>query len=108
MSIQVVEIKPSRVKNKRYTVTLNDGRRFSFGAEHGQTYVDHHSIQLRTAYRKRHFGSSKEKPLLENLTPSPSVLAYYTSWGRYETIDQNIQYLNRLWYGETQREKTFK
>ena len=97
MSVQIVEIKPSHVKNKRYTVTLNDGRRFSFGAEHGHTYVDHHDMTKRTNYRKRHFGSPKEKPLLENLVPSPSVLAYYILWGQHTSIEQNIQYLNRLW-----------
>ena len=97
MSLAIVKIEPSHVKNKRYTVTLNDGRRFSFGAEHGHTYVDHHEMTKRTNYRKRHFGSPKEKPLLENLTPSPSVLAYYILWGQYTSIDQNIQYLNKLW-----------
>ena len=97
MSLAIVKIEPSHVKNKRYTVTLNDGRRFSFGAEHGHTYVDHHDMTKRTNYRKRHFGSPKEKPLLENLTPSPSVLAYYILWGQHTSIEQNIQYLNKLW-----------
>ena len=97
MSIQVVDIKPSHVKNKRYTAILSDGRRFSFGAEHGHTYVDHHDTTKRDNYRKRHFNSSRERPLLEHLTPSPSVLAFYILWGPYTKIDQNIQYLNRLW-----------
>ena len=97
MSLAIVKIEPSHVKNKRYTVTLNDGRRFSFGAEHGHTYVDHHDMTKRTNYRKRHFGSPKEKPLLENLTPSPSVLAYYILWGQHTSIEKNIQYLNKLW-----------
>ena len=97
MSIQVVEIKPPHVKNQRYTATLNDGRRISFCAERRHTYVDHHDTTKRDNYRKRHFGRSRERPLLEHLTSSPSVLAYYILWGPYTTIDQNIQYLNKLW-----------
>ena len=97
MSIQIVEIKPYHVKGKRLCATLSDGTKYNFGAEHGHTYIDRHDLTKRSNQRTRRFGSPKEKPLLEHLIPSPSVLAYYILWGPYETIEENIQYLNKLW-----------
>ena len=92
MSLFVVKIEPSHVKGKRLCATLSDGAKYNFGAEHGHTYIDHHGLTKRSSYRTRHMGSPKEKPLLEHLVPSPSVLAYYILWGPYTSIDQNIQY----------------
>ena len=97
MPIQVLEIQPPHVKNKRFTAILNGGRLFSFGVERGHTYIDHHDTTKRDNYRKRHFISSRQRPLLEHLTPSPSVLAFYILWGQSTSLETNVEYLNRLW-----------
>ena len=65
-AVSIVKIEPSRVKGKRLCVTLSNGKKYNFGLDGGQTYLDHHDIHLRTNYRKRHYASQREKPLLEN------------------------------------------
>ena len=96
-AVQIVDLKPSTRAHKRYKAILNNGKAIDFGLDTGSTYVDHGNFELRSAYRKRHYGSMREKPLIENLVPSPSLLAFYVLWGPHETVEQNIQYLNRLW-----------
>ena len=77
MYLAVVDIRPSHVKGKRYTVTLNNGKHYSFGLDTGDSYIDQHDWVSRTNYRRRHYGSAKEKPLLESLAASLAVLSYY-------------------------------
>ena len=96
MYLAVVDISPSDVKGKRYTVTVNNGKKYNFGLDTGQTYIDRHDWTKRTNYRRRHYASPKEKPLLESLTPSPAVLSYYLLWGPHTNLQEYIQYLNRL------------
>ena len=95
--ISIIDIKPSNVKGKRLCATLSNGKKYNFGLDTSSTYVDHHDVDKRTAYRKRHYGSMREKPLMGNLTPSNSVLSYYLLWGPSVSLSDNIQYLNRLW-----------
>ena len=95
--VQIVNIQASTRAHKRYKATLNNGKIINFGLDTGSTYIDHHSIHLRTNYRKRHYASQREKPLLENLTPSASALSYYLLWGDSTSLSENIQRLNRLW-----------
>ena len=97
MSLAIVDFQPSHVKGKRYTVTLNNGKVYNFGLDTGHTYIDHHDWVKRTNYRRRHYASLKEKPLIEQLTPSPAVFSYYILWGPHTGVQDNIQYLNRLW-----------
>ena len=104
MYLAVVDISPSDVKGKRYTVTLNNGKKYNFGLDTGQTYIDHHDWTKPTNYRRRHYASPKEKPLLESLTPSLAVLSYYLLWEPYRDLQENIQYLNRLWTARKARQ----
>ena len=97
MYLAVVNTSPSHVKGKRYTVTLNNGKKYNVGLDTGQTYIGHHDWTKRTNYRRRHYASPKEKPLLESLTPPPAVLSYYLLWGLHRDLQENIKYLNRLW-----------
>ena len=46
----IVNIEPSNIKNKRFEVTLDDGRKFNFGLKDGQTYIDHHDKVKRENY----------------------------------------------------------
>ena len=96
-SVSIVKIEPSHVKGKRLCVTLNNGKKYNFGLDGGHTYLDHHDTHLRTNYRKRHYASLREKPLIENLTPSASLLSFYLLWGPHTDLSSNVNYLNRLW-----------
>ena len=92
--VAIVDIQQSHVKGKRLCATLNNGKQFNFGLDNGQTYIDHHDWVKRTNYRRRHYASPKEKPLLESLTPSPAVLSFYLLWGPHTDLNSNVEYLN--------------
>jgi hypothetical protein len=47
----IVSISPSKVKHKRFCITMNDGKKYNFGLDTGSAYVDHHDKQIREAYR---------------------------------------------------------
>ena len=93
----IVEIEKSKRKHKRFRVILNDGKAYDFGLDNGNTYIDHKDKTKRLNYRKRHLGNEKEKMLISNLTPSPSLFSYYLLWGEYNDIMKNITHLNYLW-----------
>ena len=95
--VAIVDVQPSKVKGKRLCAILSNGKKYNFGLDGGQTYLDHHDFNKRSNYRTRHYHNPKETKLLENLTPSNSVLSYYLLWGPHKSLDANIQYLNRLW-----------
>ena len=95
--MKIEKIEPSNVKNKRYKITLDDGKIINFGLKGGSTYIDHHNLKLKNAYQKRHIGNKIENHLIKNLIPSPSLLSYYILWGPHTNIHQNIKYLNNLW-----------
>ena len=82
---------------KRFRVILDDGRKFDFGLEGGQTYIDHGDKVLRENYLKRHLANPTEARLNENLIPSASLFSRYILWGEYPTLEQNVNYLNKLW-----------
>ena len=93
----IINIEPSKVKHKRYCITMDTGKKYNFGLDTGSTYIDHHDPKLRGAYRARHLGNATEHKLISNLVPSPSLFSYYVLWGPYVTIPDNIRYLNNLW-----------
>ena len=97
MSLAIVDLRPSHVKGKRYTVTLNNGKHYNFGLDIGQTYIDHHDKQIRDAYRSRHYANDTERKLINYLVPSPSLFSFYILWGPYTSIEKNIKHLNALW-----------
>ena len=96
-AVSIVKIEPSHVKGKRLCATLSNGKKYNFGLDGGQTYLDHHDLHKRSNYRTRHYHNPRETKLLENLTPSNSVLSYYLLWGPHTSLEANIQYLNRIW-----------
>ena len=93
----IVKIEASPLKYKRYQITMDSGKKISFGLKDGSTYIDHHDKVLRNAYRARHYANATEKQLIDNLVPSPSLLSYYILWGPNTDIYENIKYLNGLW-----------
>lgn len=94
--VKIINIIASPRKNKRFRAIFNDGSTVDFGLLGGYTYLDGASYEIRENYRKRHYNSSKEKSLIDNLTISPSLLSMTLIWGDYRDINKNVKVLNKL------------
>ena len=92
----IQEVITSPLKTKKYRAIMSDGSKIDFGSRNSQTYLDHHDKTKRHNYRVRHLANDKEHYLIKHLIPSPALLSYYLLWGNYETLDDNIKYLNKL------------
>lgn len=99
----IVGIKKSPLNNKRFRVTMDDGKTYDFGyknpktGELGSTYIDHNSGTLRNAYRARHLANPVERKLIENYIPSPATFSYWLLWGDKRNLSENINELNNVW-----------
>ena len=95
MIAQIVDIIKSDRDKKRFKIVLNNGKMYDFGCRGSQTYIDHHDKQKRDAYIKRHTASPLERNLISNLVPSPALFSIAILWGPFESIDDNINHLNK-------------
>ena len=93
--VQIINVIKSPRKNKRFRAVLSDNSTVDFGLLNGYTYIDGASIEIKENYKKRHYNSSKEQPLIDNFVISPSLLSYYLIWGDYRDINKNIKVLNK-------------
>ncbi len=93
----IVNIESSPVRHKRYRVTMDNGKKYDFGLDIGQTYIDHHDTTKRYHYWLRHLANPVEYRLISNLVPSPSLFSAYLLWGNYSDLSSNIKQLNNLW-----------
>jgi hypothetical protein len=94
--VQIVDIINSPRKNKRFRAFLDDNTKIDFGLLGANTYLDTATKLERDNYRIRHYNSSNEKSLIDNLIISPSLLSYYLIWGEYRSILKNVKILNKL------------
>lgn len=94
--MKIVDIKSSTKKHKRYCVLMDNGEKYDFGLDKGQTYIDNHDTNKRANYWKRHTSNEAENKLITNLVPSPALFSAYILWGKYDNIGKNINYLNKL------------
>ena len=92
--MKIINIIPSKKKNKRYSAILSDNTIIDFGDKNGDTYIDHNDKNKRLNYIKRHYANHKEQYLIDNLIISPSLLSMYILWGKYTDIYKNMNYLN--------------
>ena len=92
----IIDIKPSNYKNKRFEITLNNGKKYNFGYKYGNTFIDHNNDKLKENYLKRHMANKTEKYLNDNLIPSNSLFSRYILWGDTNDIYMNISLLNEL------------
>jgi hypothetical protein len=95
---KIKSIRASTKRGKRFQVTLENGDKYDFGLlnpVHG-TYIDHGDQELRSRYWARHYGNAREKELIDNLIPSPSLYSAYILWGLHRNIQKNIKELNNL------------
>lgn len=98
MSEKIKSIQASTKRNKRFQVTLENGDKYDFGLLNPVrgTYIDHGDKVLRYRYIIRHYGNARERELIDNLTPSPSLYSMYILWGLHRNIQKNIKELNKL------------
>jgi len=94
---KIISIEPSPRQNKRFRAVFEDGKKINFGLKDGQTYIDHKDAAKRNAYWRRHIGNIKERELIQNMIPSPSVLSAFILWNK-ENMDDSVRDLNRHWY----------
>jgi hypothetical protein len=92
----IVSIKNSPIKTKRFRITLDNNKHYDFGLKTGQTYIDHKDKIKRHNYQVRHYNLKKEQPYIQNLIPSPALFSYYILWGETSDIMKNIKLLNKL------------
>ena len=92
----IVKIEHSPIEHKRFRVIMDNGKKYDFGLDGGQTYIDHHNKTIKKNYWKRHFGNEKEKRLITNLVPSPSLFSALLLWGESTSLEKKIQKLNQL------------
>ena len=93
----IVKIEYSKLKNKRFRVTMDDGDTYDFGAPEPNTFIDHHSTTRKELYWNRHLGNKTEKILITNLIPSPATFSFWLLWGPHTSLKKNIENLNNLW-----------
>jgi|LauGreSuBDMM15SN_2_FD.fasta_scaffold139299_1 hypothetical protein len=95
---RIAKIEASTKRGKRFQVTLKNGDKYSFGLLNpvNGTYVDHGDKELRYRYWARHYGNSRERELIDSLTPSASLYSAYILWGMSKSIQKNIRELNKL------------
>lgn len=87
------------MKRYRATILKEDGskQKIDFGLKDGVTYIDNmRTTQERHNYLQRHLANKKEKYLIENLIPSPSLLSATLLWGKYKSLEKNVEELNKL------------
>ena len=74
------EIGVSKVKSKRFYVVYNS-KRINFGSKTGSTFIDHHDIDVRKAWRQR-FSKIKNKKgqYVYKLKTSPAFWSWNLLW----------------------------
>ena len=94
----ICSIAESPKRNKRFRITLKDGRHFDIGLLNPVigTYIDHGDKELRRRYWARHYGNARERELIDNMIPSASLYSAYILWGASKSIQKNIRALNKF------------
>ena len=84
-----VSIKPSNLKDKKYTAIYYDDNKkiktIHFGLKGSTTYLDTGDDKLRSAYRARHQAIYNKSPAM-----SASRLSYEIIWGNSRDVNKNI------------------
>jgi hypothetical protein len=96
---KIISIENSKYKTKRFKADVinyenNEIMTFNFGDKNGNTYIDHKEKLKRYAYYLRHYNNPLEKDLIDKLTMSNAILSLFLLWGKYDNINDNINYYN--------------
>jgi hypothetical protein len=94
--IQIISVEEPPLKNKRFRAYFNNNKHIDFGSLGATTYIDGASESTRHNYQARHYWG-RQKELIDNLTPSPSLLSMVLLWGYNRDLKSNIEVLNKMW-----------
>jgi len=94
--MELLKIEDSKKKGKRLTAIFKEKdkiKKVDFGAEKGNTYIDHKDKIKRKAYIERHSNNPLEKPYLnkKKYSDKPANLAMEILWGKSSNIKENIK-----------------
>ena len=73
----IVNITDSNKADKRFEVTMNNGKKYNFGLKDGSTLLDHKDKTKRKNYWARHYANSTENERINKLIPSASLFSAY-------------------------------
>ena len=72
---------------------FSDGKKTHFGQEGGSTYIDHHSVNKRFNYLKRHdVNEDWDDPY------KAATLSAYLLWGNNKTLKEKIRDFNKVFF----------
>lgn len=75
------DLEASSRKNKKYVVTLKDGKKINFGDSRYQDYTMHHDKERRKNYRRRAAGiTDKQGNLTYKDKKSANFWSYHLLW----------------------------
>jgi len=94
--MKILSYEKSNRKDKKYQVTLDDGKTYHFGLKNSVSYIEGATKEKRDAFLARHMNNPLEKKLIENLIPSPALFAVYLLWNT-KSIEKNVEILNKKW-----------
>jgi hypothetical protein len=96
---KIINVLNSPRKGKRFRAIFEDGQKIDFGKLNPTygTYIDHHDKKKRIAYWARHIKARGERELIDNMIASPALLSLALLWGKFPTLQENIDYLNNEW-----------
>jgi hypothetical protein len=96
----IISLDDSPRQGKRFRVIWQyehgGTKAFDFGQPGANTYIDGASDQTKMNYWRRHMANTRERYLIENLIPSPSVFSAYILWGNSRNMMQNLEVLNQI------------
>ena len=96
----ILSVVKSPLKNKRFRaiwVDENDKKHHTdFGQKGAFTFIDGADESVRKNYIKRHMANPLERAKIVKLTPSPAVFSMYLLWGKFDSIEENINELNKM------------
>ena len=98
MPVEILDLIASPKSQKRFRIKIKDGdavKEYDFGLDGGATYIDHQDTKKRSAYWARHCGNPKEKQLINNVIPSPSLFSARLLWGSSTDLCDNLVELQR-------------
>lgn len=104
----IIDIQKSPKKNKRFRVTMDNGKKYDFGYISGSTYIDNLSREKRSAYLKRHMANKIEYKLItelvlhylphiyygDHMKPLMIILQILTIYGRINMVKFSNDIIN--------------
>lgn len=89
-----IEKCPSHLK--RFRAYMSDGCYYDFGKIGVETFIDKRNTRIREHYYNYHLGKPIDKAIIKYLIVCPTLLEVFLLYGRFDTIEQNALFLNKI------------